>query len=416
MALFRYEAYDKNGRVISGVMNADDVSDVTHKLNQKGYSPKMISLAPGSDLVSLLEADAPPKPVKPTVGVNSLAAYFRSLATTVRSGISVQQALAQLSRTAANAKLRRAANQALESINKGFSLSKAMYAQKDIFPSWVSGIVFAGEQGGFLETALADIANLLDEEYRNRVFSWFIRLLWWSSIIAIPFILPMLWMEPIILKLFNEGAATTLDAINLIINGYVQYFIKVGIPTAIGIAALRLTQVQILSRNPELQAFWSNFVLHIPLVGRAEKARSLAIFSALLGRLYDAGVQPEKAWVSACKSVPNYAIASRLYKLRSSISAGKPMQTALAKSGLFDNESISMFASAEQAGSLPQALNQVSARYANEASAGRKSVHFWNTSFGCSFLLIINALIVIFAMKIWLAPVYQLIKEISGGG
>ena len=421
MTFYRYEALDNNGNSVNGVMSGADEQAVVQRLGAMGFRVQRIFPAPGQQSAQPFAAAVQyaqqelPVSLPSSVRLRSLAAFLRRMATSIRAGINVGQTVTDLANTASTGKLRRAAQDISDRMSRGARLGEAMYAHPTIFPAHIAGLIMAGELGGFLDIALDEAATSLEREYKDRLVGWFIRMLWWSSIITIPFLLPMIWFGRYMVELFEKGAASPTAALMFLAGGYLHYFFRIGLPVGVAIIAARIFQVYILGRSAGFQRAWSRMALGIPLLSRPAKSEAMSRFNWTLGRLYEAGVPPETAWDIACRASPNWAIASRLNQVRNLLSSGQPVTVALTQTGLFDADQASVLSTAETSGGLPEALKRVAGLYSDDASAGRGSARFWNTSFGCSALLLINGLIIIFATKAWFAPVVKILEDMTSG-
>ncbi len=182
MGLFRYEAVDKTGRVLHGAMDASDERQVAGKLAAMGYQARAVYPAGGAPQTTVQTAAARvaqpaapptrgvPVSVKSCVSMRSLAAFFRQLATLVRSGISVYQAFVDLSTVTHNRRLRMACGEMATAVQGGQKLSGAMAKYPHIFPVHATASVWAGELCGNVDIALEEVAADLEREASETTF------------------------------------------------------------------------------------------------------------------------------------------------------------------------------------------------------------------------------------------------------
>jgi len=421
MAFYRYEALDKNGQSVSGALQGADENAVTQRLNEMGFTVRRVFLAPGQQPTYVPSAGAPAAQhelfvsLPPSVALRSLASTLRRLATSVRGGIPVAQAVADLAGTSPSGKMRRVMADISNRMNKGARLGEAMAAHPRIIPAHIAGLVMAGEVGGFLDGALDEAATFLEKAFKEGLFGWFIRLLWWSTLITLPFAIPLIWMPKIFVDLFEKGAADATAALAMMGGAYLHYFLRYGLPFGIILLGGRIIHSLAMKRSTAFRVCSDRVVLKIPLLGRIAGGESLARFTSTLGRLYESGVPPDSAWEISCRALPNSAIASMLYNARNMILTGHSLQSALAVANVLDADSLALVASAEQTGGIPEAMKRISTLYADKENLGRRAAQFWNFSFGCSATIAISGLIIIIVMKAWYAPVETIMKEMTGG-
>ena len=238
MTFYRYEALDRNGSPVSGVLSGADQQAVVQRLSSMGFSVQRICPAPGqradntpSAAVQPAQYDLPVS-LPSSVPLRSMAAFLRRMATSIRAGIGVGQMVSDLAGTASTGKLRRAARDLSDRMTLGARLGEAMYAQPRIFPAHVAGLVLAGEIGGFLDIALDEAASGAEQEFKDRLVGWFIRLIWWGILIPLPFLLPIFKLGSILQQagegmVRNEGLDFS-GRIGLILNAYLHEFYRVG--------------------------------------------------------------------------------------------------------------------------------------------------------------------------------------------
>ncbi len=95
---------------------------------------------------------------------SNCARFARIYSSLLKSGVPAVESLKILSRTLSNFYYKRALEHATESIQKGVSLSKVIYAEKNIFPVLVPQMIEVGEETGKTEAVLLKLAEFYEEE------------------------------------------------------------------------------------------------------------------------------------------------------------------------------------------------------------------------------------------------------------
>lgn len=134
-----------------------------------------------------------------------IAQFARTLASMIRSGVVLLEALHVTEKTISNITLRRTIQDISSSISKGETLSEP-FKRSGIFPVMVIQMVSVGERTGKLEQMLFDIANFYDQE-----IDYAIRNL--SSV-----------LEPILLLVMGSGVAFIALAVLMPIFNLVKVF------------------------------------------------------------------------------------------------------------------------------------------------------------------------------------------------
>jgi len=98
----------------------------------------------------------------------AIAKFARTLATLIRSGVSILTALEIVSKTAGNKVIENAVLRVRASIREGESIAEPL-SQSGVFPPMVVRMIAVGEQTGALEDMLAKIADFYDDEVNAAV-------------------------------------------------------------------------------------------------------------------------------------------------------------------------------------------------------------------------------------------------------
>ena len=364
MVLFRYEVSDKLGNTLRGVMDASSEADVRQRLAAMGYSIRSVvppsTAAPASTPAAAVSTVGTQRTTAPPT---ELAVFFNQLGSLLRAGIGMHEALVQINRQSPNHGLRRITERMAERVNAGEQLSQAMEEFPRAFPPHVVGVIAAGELGGFLPVVIGDIALDYDLAQRasSRVLRYISQLLWLNAIGTV-------LVSPVFPAFFTPG----VTSVGTMLPVYLRLVLKYAIPPLVILIGGYHIGAAVLRRR-SMRPVAHSLVLRVPWAGRASKERSLASFSTILSRLQNAGIAPIQAWDAASRASENTVIASRLQEQVEAVRAGRKFSEALAATSLFTGEDQRVLATAESAGQTPDALQRMSAYYADAAavSAGR---------------------------------------------
>lgn len=393
MALFRYEAADRTGRVLHGAMNARDEAQVADNLVKMGYSvrsiqstsPVQTTVAPNVRAQPQPAAPVTPISVRPIVPLASLSMFFRQIATLLKSGIPINQALADTSVYTRQRHLRSAIPAMSQAVQSGASLSSAMAAHPGIFPVWATARVWAGELAGEIEIAFEEIADDLEAEAKDARYGS----IWWVitklTVVLSILILPFCDVSKLLSSIFS---AEKVDALAIYKAILIETVIKWA-PLAAGLSVIFLAWTA-LKRVPAVRSALDTILLRVPIWGGLHKYRSLAAFLHTLDRLYSAGLSPAIAWDAASLTVRNNAVAQAL---RSSgrTASESPVQK-IVTSGIFDSDDIGMASAGERAGRLPEAFAQLSRIYQDRATQQKTIGRLWSVSAFISFQIAVSGI------------------------
>ena len=156
MPNYSYTAYDDTGKIIEGILAAENAEVVKSKLRDRGFYATMVTeqKVKTSRVLTL----------KPGVSFGDLVVFSRQFATMVSAGLSLVNCLDVLKRQTASWKLQKTIEAVRNDIEEGLPLSEALSKHPKIFPSLYVHLVHAGEVGGILDQTLERLALYLEKE------------------------------------------------------------------------------------------------------------------------------------------------------------------------------------------------------------------------------------------------------------
>lgn len=403
MGLFRYEAVDRSGKVVRGVMNARDEEQVARNLESMGYAargiysqssargraaataapPQPAALAgqpatgarmgPRRGIESVTLASGVPVTIRSCVHTSALAAYFRQLATLVKSGMGISQALVEVSMNTRDGRLRRVIPELAEATQSGRRLSGAMAEYPGLFPVHTIAAIWAGELAGNLEIALQEVASDLEQETSETRFG---RIGWGIAkihIIALMVLIPASNVANLLIPALEKALSASqsvgaVQVIGFVVENYVRTMLWKSL-AAIGVLLAIWIGLGHAKRIPTVKRFLDGVLIGMPVWGRLQKDRALARFLHVMDGLYAAGIGPGQSWEAASLVVRNSAIAERLRLARSRVSANAGVAELFAASGVFEPDEVGMAASGEKSGQVPEVLANMSSIYTDKAAA-----------------------------------------------
>ncbi len=414
MGLFRYEAIDRSGKVLHGAMNARDEQQVQQRLAQMGYTARAIHSAasgrvPSSTAVSPPRQDSPqrtsgamssvtlasgvPVSVRPNVSLMSLARFFRHMATLVRSGMPINQALVEMNVVTHDRKLKYVLSRIQESTQAGRSLSTMMAEYPRVFPVHAIASVWAGELAGKLEIALEDVATDLEQEAADTRYGrigWFLTKI---SLIGLVFVLPMASLDALLLPVLNQvldaaGQVSRTQVLGMLWQNYASNLLWKSVVASVALVVFWIAW-GFMKKSPVVRRLLDGALLYVPVWGRLHRDRALARFFRVMDHLHSAGLSPAQAWDAASLVPKNSAIAERLRLARASMPMTAKVSEILAASGVASPEDVGLAASGEKAGQLPDVLSHLSRHYeeraASQKTAAKAAAIFALTMFSIIF-------------------------------
>lgn len=405
MATFRYEGFDQLGKAKRGTVEAGDQQAALTGIRSQGVNPTrvepVLSKAPvnaGFDNFRLLDsAPAPMEVAAPTLptprrvapklddsfgapnievpaplpipgttssrpnpgtsaavglarqpllraNAKDLALFYQNMASLVNAGTSLGEALRSMSQAAPSRGLRRACDQMQQRVMTGAQMSELMWAYPGIFSPLQSGIIAAGERGGFLVASFERLASYSDRDYELQTMVK--RETWYPKLVAA--VTPIL-SPPALVALVMQGTHAWWLLMEPVV-------VKVAI-FAVIYYALVLAKPFIPLDNP-IKAVWDRVRLYVPLVGKVVRGLSTAKFCRSYGALYAAGVGPGEAIRISAIACGNLAIGKDAVKQIPNIERGVQLTEALRQTHHFPPLALQMMQIGEQSGDIDIALGK----------------------------------------------------------
>jgi general secretion pathway protein F len=367
MPAFNYIGLDGRGKQVKGMRDAENPRTLRSSLRREGIfvtevneTRKKVVRGEG------LKREVDIKGVFDRVKTQDVAILTRQLATLLKAGITLAEALNDLTEQAVSEKLGRALADVRTKVVEGTALADALAAHPAIFPTLYINMVRAGEVAGDLDTVLRRLADFMDGQVRLRAAI--------SGAMTYPIVmlfvggglmtLLMTTVVPNISQIFADSGRALPWYTNLVIfiseiTG--DYWWLIGMMLTGGSIGFSKWKAS-ASGKP----VWDRFLLRLWLVGPLVKMAAMARFSRTLGTMLTAGVPMLKALEIVRAIVGNHALATVIGKAASLVREGETLATPLGRSEFFPPMVTRMIAVGEKSGQLETMLETVADTYETE--------------------------------------------------
>lgn len=385
MPIFRYQAVDSEGRVVSGELNADDVHHAQQLLGQQGLRAVRLAATPTRALsthststlgqASQATSGGSPSPnaqatnrswERSRVLPHGMAMWLIQLRSMLKAGMSPANAFQSLSQRAPHKGLQHASLAIARDAAHGVAISDSMTNYPDLFPAFIVGAFRAAEQGGYLPEMLDRLVDYYEQHRVVRRWSLLSQGCLWHAVLLLPLIAPfgvgLMWG----LRDFGGGGAS--EAFQAILGGFGKAFLRYGLPAMLFMSAFVLLGYLIAGSErlaARLRLSGLGFFLYADWI----RALSLEQYLFHLARLTQAGVYPATAHTLAASAIPNRAIAEALLKVELGRAEGAAhIDTAMERSQIFPIEEAMMARTGVQTGDLPTILQRLASWYRERAA------------------------------------------------
>lgn len=322
---FKYQAFDTQGKIESGQLNAESEREAVRILQGRNLTPvKLQQTRAGSERLR-----------RSKVSQRDLLDFTNGLCTLMEARVPIDKALRLLDGITESSAMRELVLQLLRDVKEGKSLAEAMESHPQIFSKMYINIVRAGEEGGILHELLPDLAEFMETSAQTRqaVISAMIypTVLLITGIISV--FLLLVFVVPQFAAMFEDAgtdmppSAAFLLSLSGFLQGYGYLFIILAIFL---IAAWRR-----LDRDPVTRLKRDKFLLSLPLLGNLILYRECAVFARTLGALLGAGIPLIRALRVAREVIGNAVLNQHLIKVEDDVRGGAGLGISLEKTNQF---------------------------------------------------------------------------------
>lgn len=365
-ATYAYEVRDRQGKVVTGTLEADNQAAVADRLRSMGYSPMSIK----QQREGALQKELTIPGFGPKVKLKDLVIFSRQFATMINSGLSLLRALVILEEQTENSKLQEIIGQVAADVEGGRSLSDAM-AEHEEFPKLFIALIRAGETAGMLDQVLMRIADTFEAELalRQKIKSAmtypvivFIMAIALTGVMLV-FIVPT--FEGLFTSLGGELPLPTqiLVSMSEFVSSLLGLFLIFVVPIAgwSAFKAYRKTEAGRLQLD--------TIKLKLPVFGPLFHKIAITRFARNLGTLLRAGVPILQALEITSDTVNNGVIGAAVDDVKDGVRQGRSIAEPLTEHEVFPSMVVQMIAVGEETGAVDAMLDKIADFYDREVQA-----------------------------------------------
>ena len=417
MPVYAWKGLNNTGKAVAGTKDADGpkmlrlnlrkegiyVTEHKEVLGGGGRGGAKATLASGEkvpffkreiDLGGLLERVRP----------QDVAVLTRQLATLLRAGIPLAEALGALGEQADNKKLAMVLVEVREKVNQGTSLADTLAPHDRIFPELYVNMVRSGESAGNLDAVLLRLADFLDAQnaLRSKVSSALVYPIIMMVLGVLVMSMLMIFVVPKITSVFEDLNKTLPWNTELLI--WVSHFIGTYWWAMIVVGVLAYMAFKRWARKPKGRGVVDSLMLRLPLIGPLVRFIAVARFSRTLSTMLAAGVPVLTALEIVKKVLNNVVLEKVIEEARDAIREGESIAAPLKRSGKFPSMMVHMVAVGERSGQLEPMLENVAGAYERdvEGKVGRL------TTLLSPLIIVAMALVVVFIVFSVLQPILEM--------
>ncbi len=378
MALYRYEALSADGKKVRGTTNADTAVEARASLRTKGLETvrleaaairaarqAQIELHAGATLTAQSGSDWRYWGGK---RLDQLATFSRHLAMLLRTGLPLAQALAVLSEQFEDVRFREVIQDLAIRVKEGSSLDQAMQSHPRYFPPLFLCMSRAGAASGSLAHVLSKVAAYYGRQ--KKLWDQLVSAVTYPILMSLVGIAVLIFLMAFVVPkvtgvlLEQNRVLPWPTEVLLAVSGFLQ-----GWWWAVLLGLLLMAIVMRgLMRTDAGRMLFDRMLLRIPFFGNLIRKQAVARWADTMSNLLISGIPVAEALKTVRGALGNLALAKEVGRMECAILEGKDLSEALKVSPHFPKALGFVVGVGEEAGELPQVLDEVASGYNEEVT------------------------------------------------
>jgi type IV pilus assembly protein PilC len=360
MPEFVYQGVDRDGKKVSGKLDAPSEGELRMALRAQGVRPTKIGRAGKAAVPKLGGAKGGGVPLE------VLVAFTRQLQVLIGSGIPLVQGLDILVDQSTHARMKGVANEIREKVSSGSYLWQTLQGYPQVFPKLFVALIRAGEASGSMDQMLKRLSRYLEDSDRLRKML--------KSAMMYPIIVVSIGVGVVALMLifvipkFEEllkGANQELPGPTQFVIDLSHFLVNNILYILVGGAAFGYLVMRYF-KTEEGRAFRDRMLFRMPLFGNIMQKGGVARFSRTMQTLLSSGVNLIDA-IDICRAtIDNAVLEAAVGTIKAEIEAGKTLGAVVSRITVFPRMATQMISVGEQTGNLDQMLEKVADFYEAE--------------------------------------------------
>ena len=363
MAAYSYKAADSTGKIVTGILEAEEEKKVVAELHTRGLIPIRIALAKGNGKRLGLNVSEQLLNVFHGVSSKDVMVFTQDLATLLEAGLPVDRALSLLIESAEKDRFKKVIGEILKTVQGGGYLSDALAKHPKAFSSFYVSMVRAGEAGGVLEAVLSRLGEFLEsaQELKDYIKSAMVYPIFLVCVGGLSIIVLLTFVIPKFSIIFSDmGQAIPLSTRFLLgISHLLQsYWWAILIVIGAGYFAFKK-----YLNTPAGRLNFDRKKMSFPVAGELIKKIEVARFARTLGTLTKSGVPILQALMLVKDIIGNKIVSGAMETVYTRVKEGDRLSKPLRDTGIFPPLAIQMITVGEETGRLDRMLLRVAESY-----------------------------------------------------
>ena len=365
---YRYEAEQLDGQRVKGVIEAPSANSARNELAVQGLRVTKIAEKKGLQL----------ELTKEKVPIVDIMHFSRQMATFLRAGVPMTEALDNLRQDAENKRFKEILGDVLDRVTAGRSVTEALSLHADVFPPYFMALLGSAELTGRMDEAFDQLHTYIrrDVELTRAVRKALIYPMILLAVAMVVVLIIVVFAIPKFAEFFEDFDAELPLPTRMLMG--LAHFVgsPAGLITGVVLVVLAVATV-LYVRTPKGRRNIHALQLKIPMVNTVVTYSSTERFTRVLAALLDAGVPLPEALPTSIECANNEVYKERLRVAMEGTLEGKGFADPLASTELFPNAVIQMVRVGERTGELSDQLNNAAGFYEEELGYAVEKLTAW---------------------------------------
>jgi len=395
---FRYQAYNVEGKLHKGVLEADSARQARAALREQGLTPYRVEVIAANDPAGGARFG------RISLSSSELSQVTRGLASLLEAGLTVEQAFNALIEQAERERVRQVLAALRGEVIAGNTVAKALGAFPHVFSELYRTLVAAGESSGQLPRVLTKLADYLEDrqEMRSKLA---LALIYPSIVMGVAIVVVgalLVYVLPQVVQVFQHShqQLPILTRALIALSGFLQ---KTW-PVWIALFAVTAIAVRMALRRAHTRAAIHRFLWRAPIVGRIARNLDAARLAATLSILVGSRVPILQALEAGTGVMTLVPMREALATAARGVREGMPLSRALAATRSFPPVMVHLISSGESSGRLDEALERAARQQQNDIATRLTA---FAAVFEPAMILFMGGVVLTIVLAI-LLPIFQL--------
>jgi general secretion pathway protein F len=397
---YEFVALDARGRQAKGLLEGDTPRQVRGMLRDRGLTPLSVSE------VAENRAQRAGGGIFQRGGWShaELSLFTRQLATLVRSGLPLDEALAAVAQQTESKDVKRVVLGVRGGVVEGTTLAVALAQFPSVFPPLFRATIEAGESSGKLDGVLERLADYVErrQALQQKVM---IAAIYPAFLVVFSLVVVTALLTYVVPKIV--GVFADLDAqLPVLTRGLIalsDFLREYGLGLLVALVAASILFSNAM-RNDDFKRRVHRLMLRLPLMGPLTRANNTGRFTRTLGILFGSGVPILDAMRIGTQVVTNLPMREAIETATLRVREGATVNRSLAESGLFPPITLHLIASGESSGRLDDMLDRAAEQQEREVET---LVGALMAALGPALIVVMGGMVFTIVMAI-LLPIFDL--------